>query len=184
MWRNSLPPLQQEILVFLAEKGASTKHEISKALKKAYKNVVFAFNSLKEKQLIEIIGTKKYREQEFELFWLALKGVVEAYSLGASISKLKTYTINYIFPKIKEEQLIHINAFFDFLNALPKTKAKKLLDMVQFDSNGTPKITSVDFNFVSPEEARKLFKILMKYEPYRTALKRTLQNLNDLMKEL
>ena len=170
---DQLPPLQKEIILLLSKEGPLTKHGIAKKLDKSYKNVDFALNSLKIKNLIEPSGTKHYRNQRFNTYWLTLKGVVEAFVNGASIQQLKVLTENVL--KQKSE---HLDVFFDLMASLKRKNARKILGMIDF-SNGRPRLISIDLNIMNEKEARKVLRVVKKYESYRRKVKQALQSVID-----
>jgi len=172
-WNNKLPSLQKQIIILLGNEGPLTKNEVSEKLKKSYKNVIFAFKSLQDKKLLEHVGEKKYRNRKFKLFWLTWQGIIEAYAVGVSAFQLKKNTEEVL--KRKSE---HIDAFFDFLEVLGKKKARKLFGMMDF-SNGKPRLTSINIDIMSEREARKVLRVLKKYEIYRKAIIKALQSVID-----
>jgi len=86
---DSLPSLQKmklqkRIVVLLGENGPKTKNAASITLNSSYKPVLFGFNSLIEKGLIQAIDTKERRGRNFEMFWLTQRGVVLSLIYGAA----------------------------------------------------------------------------------------------------
>ena len=79
-----LPPLQKRIVLFLANNEPQTVNEIAKALKGGYKSFWTAFNSLKEKQLVQPVSVKSYRGREYPRFWVSSTGVLISLFEGVS----------------------------------------------------------------------------------------------------
>jgi len=180
MGERALPPLQSEIIRLLGERGALTKHEAAKELGKAYKNILFSFDSLKEKGLIEVVGEKEYRNQKFETYWLTWKGVLEAYALGISLEKLKLHVFRYIKGEITPEIQSGINAIFDFLRELGPERSRAFINCLDF-SKQPPTIKYLPFDLISGKEAEKIIKILSKYELYKNVLEKMLKEISKIV---
>ena len=90
-----LPPLQNRILLCLAQGGLQTINEVTKNIPRLrlsqvchYKPTWLAFKSLKKKGLINEVGMKHYRGRAYPQFWLTEEGVLTAYSEKASGERL------------------------------------------------------------------------------------------------
>jgi hypothetical protein len=100
-----LPPLQKRLVLFLAKNDPQTVNEVVKSLKGSYKSFWTAFNSLKEKQLVQTVNTKSYRGREYPRFWVSPTGVLLALFEGvSSISLLEKSLV--IYPKDTNLQAI------------------------------------------------------------------------------
>jgi hypothetical protein len=100
-----LPPLQKLLVLFLAKNDPQTVNEVVKSLKGSYKSYWTAFNSLKEKQLIQIVSTKSYRGREYPRFWVSPTGVLLALFEGVSSTILLEKSL-VIYPKDTSLQAI------------------------------------------------------------------------------
>jgi len=177
MAENTLPNLQKQILLQLAQKGPMTKHEIAKTLGKVYKNVDYAIKSLTKKNLITHVGLKEYRNRKFEKFWLAPKGLLEAFRVGAAASDLKKHMYHLGTPYIiTSEDKEAAELLFEFLEAIGRNKVKALYPAIDF-TGPIPKLTGIPLNFASGHEAKKLLRILTKHPTYKMQARKTLQEL-------
>lgn len=102
---NKLPPLQSKVVLCLAQKGKQTKNEINtnipllKLAKRAhYKPTWVAIKSLIKKGLIQEVGTKHRRGQNYPKHWLTEEGIFVALIEGANPETLLSKT-REIFPK-------------------------------------------------------------------------------------
>jgi len=172
--RNKIPPLQKDILILLGENGPMTKNEVAETLKKSYKNILFSFKSLEKKKLIEVSGYKNYRNQKFPQYWLSWMGIIEAYSLGASIENLKA--IEQSLNPQKEA----VDLFFDLLRAFGRTKAPKVLDMIEF-VDGQPRLATVNITIWNKKEARRMLNVIKRYKKVRENVKKSLR---EILQEL
>jgi hypothetical protein len=77
------PPLQERILLCLAERDPQTINETVKAMKGSYKATWLAFDSLEKKKMIAKVSSKSYRGRKYPCFWLAQDGALAALMLGA-----------------------------------------------------------------------------------------------------
>jgi len=173
--------LQKEIIRLLAEKGALTKYETAQTLKKSYKNIIFAFNSLEEKGLIKKTKLlKEYRGRRFETFWLTPKGMVVAYGLGVPKETIQ----KIILDKVGEnpEKKATVEVFFGFLETLGPERVNTLINLVDENSE-LPKLKGIPLNLMSLKEAETLLRICMRHNPYRSMLIELLQKfMNELTK--
>lgn len=167
--KNELPPLQKEIIKLLGEKGALTKHEVAKALKKSYKNVLYTFSRLQKKELIKCIGVKHYKNQDFKIYWLTLKGIIEAYNIGVPIEQLKSFMVKSVKEK---EKIRDVELFFSILEVLGREDSLTLLDMFDM-SNNTPKLKGIPLSLI--EKTDKLLNVIAQHEPYASMIKKMLQ---------
>lgn len=156
-WYN-LPKLQKRILLHLAENGAKTRNSVSQELKSTYKNVLFAFNSLIKKGLIQKIGEKTYRMQDFAEYWLTPRGFMLALINGANPDILKHYAEKYVFKgKTKED--------IDLLIELAKSQVIPLKEVHEVYL-GVKKISDIT---ISEKQTEEFLKILRKYPTYMKA---------------
>ena len=93
-----LPPLQRDMLLYLAKEGSQTKNKIALGVSRSYKPTWTAFNSLKEKKLIKETDVKTWRGREYPQFWLTDNGVLIALAEGANPDRLLELT-KQIYPK-------------------------------------------------------------------------------------
>ena len=133
---NKLPPLQSKVVLCLARKGNQTKNEINtnipllKLAKKAhYKPTWVAIKSLTKKGLIQEVGTKHRRGQNYPKHWLTEEGIFVALIEGANPETLLNKT-RKIFPK-NEALLCYLDIapkfnpkIFEIAYSAVKTKGK------------------------------------------------------------
>ena len=93
-----LPPLQRDILLFLAKEGSQTKNKIASGVSRSYKPTWIAFNSLKGKKLIKETDVKTWRGREYRQFWLTDDGSIIALAEGADPDRLLELT-KQIYPE-------------------------------------------------------------------------------------
>jgi hypothetical protein len=87
-----LPPLQKQILVYLAEKQPQSKYSVSKGMNRHYKSVYDAIDDLAEKKILVEIKKEEYRNQEHSAYWLTPAGVFIALVQGANAKTLLNRT--------------------------------------------------------------------------------------------
>ena len=93
-----LPPLQRDIILYLAKEGSQTKNKIALGVSRSYKPTWTAFKSLKGKKLTKETDVKTYRGREYPQFWLTDNGVLIALAEGANPNRLLELT-RQIYPK-------------------------------------------------------------------------------------
>ena len=179
-WKT-IPSLQKDIILLLAKEGAKTKNEISEALGKTYKNVLFAIKSLQDKGLISEHGIKDYRTQKFKKYWLTWHGVFQAYALGANPTTLKSQYIKHQ-GDLTQEELEGIEAVFSFMQLFGRERVNLFIECVDL-STSPPKIKYLPANLASPEELQKILKTLAKYKPVRERIKASWQEINKIFQE-
>lgn len=104
--RNSFPPLQQRIILHLAENEPQTINETMKGIKSHnYKSTWIAVDVLKKKGLIEDVATKDYRGNTYPCFWLTERGIFLAISKRAKQEILLRTTLE-TYPKNKDLQFL------------------------------------------------------------------------------
>lgn len=95
---HTLPTLQSDILLYLAETGSQTKNEIASGVSRSYKPTWTAFNNLKMKKFIKETDIKTYHGREYPQFWLSDDGTVIALAEGADPDRLLELT-KQIYPE-------------------------------------------------------------------------------------
>ncbi len=88
-----LPPLQKQILLFLAENHPQSKYSVSKGMKGYYKSVYDAIDDLVEKKILVEIKEEEYRNQKHLAYWLTPAGVFIAHVQGANAKTVLNRTI-------------------------------------------------------------------------------------------
>ncbi|MCJ7759995.1 hypothetical protein MUP59_02495, partial [Candidatus Bathyarchaeota archaeon] len=78
-----LPPLQSDIILYLAKEGSQTKNKIALGVSRSYKPTWTALKSLKMKKLTIETDVKTYRGREYSQFWLTDDGAMVALAEGA-----------------------------------------------------------------------------------------------------
>jgi len=152
----NLPALQKRILLHLAHEGAKTRNEVKEAVGSAYKNILFAFNSLLKKGLIKRVGTKIYRQRKFPQFWLTNPGMLIALSNNANPDILKK-NAEKIYGKSEE---------LDFLIDMSKIAPLKQFGELYF---GVRAISDIALN---DNQIDEFLKIIRKYPTYMKAFEK------------
>jgi len=93
-----LPPLQRDILLYLAMEGSQTKNTIAVGVSRSYKPTWTALNSLEAKKLIKETDVKTWRGREYSQFWFTDDGTVIALADGADPDRLLELT-KQIYPE-------------------------------------------------------------------------------------
>ena len=93
-----LPPLQRDIVLYLAEEGCQTKNAIASGVSRSYKPTWTAFNSLQKRKLLKETDSKTYRGRDYPQFWLTDDGAVIALAEGADPDRLLKLT-KQIYPE-------------------------------------------------------------------------------------
>ena len=93
---DTLPSLQKAIVTYMADNEPKTIRQISKGLSKDYSATYTSFKSLEKKKLVSKTTVKRYREQDFDCYWLTDEGMIMALMEGADADKLlaQTKTLN------------------------------------------------------------------------------------------
>jgi biotin operon repressor len=100
---DTLPRLQKRIILSLAQDGPQTRNEIAHSIGSAAKDVYVAFESLKEKGLVEETDKKFYRQQNFDVYWLSDKGLFMAIFSDVDFNLLRL-VIGKVFSGKKERE--------------------------------------------------------------------------------
>lgn len=172
-WYN-LPPLQKRILLHLAHTDPQTRNEVKKHLKKETKNILFSFNSLMKKDLVEEVSKKKWRQREFPQFWLTLDGVLLAIIYGTNLNMLKEH-YETVYGKSEATDLI-----FDLGKTFPG-KLGEIYTMFKTTTKGKMKLKNIPIN---NNEMQKFIKIVFRYPSYRKALKKTIGHAFKIMEKM
>jgi len=98
--KQYLPPLQKQIMLYLAENHPQSKYKVSKGLKGYYKSVYDAIDDLTEKKILVEIKKEEYRNQEHSAYWLTPAGVFIALVQGANAKTVLNRTTE-IYPDNK-----------------------------------------------------------------------------------
>ena len=100
-----LPPLQKQILLYLAENHPQSKYSVSKGMKGYYKSVFDAIDDLTGKKILVEIKEEEYRNQKHSAYWLTPAGVFIALVQGAKAKTVLNRTIE-VYPENKMLQCI------------------------------------------------------------------------------
>jgi Tfp pilus assembly ATPase PilU len=100
-----LPPLQKQILLYLAENHPQSKYSVSKGMKGYYKSVYDAIDDLTGKKILVEIKEEEYRNQKHSAYWLTPAGVFIALVQGANAKKVLNRVIE-VYPDNKELQCL------------------------------------------------------------------------------
>jgi DNA-binding MarR family transcriptional regulator len=180
---DSLPSLQHAIVLHLAKNEPQTINQTAKALSKDYSATHTSFKSLVSKKLIMKTGARRYREQEFECYWLTDEGMIKALIEGANADKLLQQT-KKLYP---EAEIAHC-----FLEIIPlfdpvivrtsysyvKGKGKlEFPEVAQLILSGAAEAMEI-------ETAKKIGTILKKYPEQYSAFKFVVQEMITLLSQL
>jgi Tfp pilus assembly ATPase PilU len=88
-----LPPLQKQILLYLAENQPQSKYSVKKGMKGYYKSIYDAVDDLTEKKILAEIKEEEYRNRKHSVYWLTPAGVLIALVQGASAKAVLNRTI-------------------------------------------------------------------------------------------
>jgi len=88
---DNLPKHQRRIVLCLAKEGPLIITETNKKLKGEYTSTNRAFHKLEKKGLIQRVGIRPYRGQEFPRYWLTFESIIFSILEGANIDKLLSY---------------------------------------------------------------------------------------------
>lgn len=172
---NSLPPLQKRIILCLAEKGAQTINETKENLKPKghYKSTYLAFDSLGRKDLIQKHGVKKYRNQEYDKYWLTVEGLRAAFKNGVNHVLLRQ-NVERLWGEYELTPL-----FFELIHAFGSKNVDKVFDM--FEASEKEGFRIVSLPVMSRRKAVKTLKILKKYPKYAKHVKKSLIEVSELL---
>jgi hypothetical protein len=100
-----LPPLQKQILLYLAEDHPQSKYKVSKGMKGYYKSVYDSIDDLTGKKILVEIKEEDYRNQKHSAYWLTPAGVFIALVQGANAKTVLNRIIE-VYPDNKELQCL------------------------------------------------------------------------------
>jgi hypothetical protein len=183
---DSLPSLQQAIIIYLAKNEPQTINQISKTIDKDYSNTHTAFKSLVKKKLIKETGSKNYRKQEFECYWLTDEGIITALNEGAD-AKILLQTTKKFYPNAEAAHIfLEIVPYFDF----------EIIKMAQTYIQNKENLTFAEVAQVilsgaasgmEVEQAKGIVTILKRYPNHYNALKMIIEvmikQLNSLIED-
>ena len=95
--KQYLPPLQKQILLYLAKNQPKSRYSVSKGMKGYYKSVYNAIDDLLEKKIIVAVKEKEYRNRKHSEYWLTPAGVFIALVEDANPKTLLNKTIE-VYP--------------------------------------------------------------------------------------
>jgi hypothetical protein len=149
---DTLPRLQKQIVLSLAQDGPQTRNEIAHTIGSAPKDVYVAFKSLKTKDLVEETDKKFYRQQRFDIYWISDKGLFMAIFNDVDFNLLKL-RVNEVFQGKKEREARLL------LLELLEITGKQTLKLVYHRLMQQPKVTdetilSLFYQAIMDEEKR------------------------------
>jgi hypothetical protein len=100
-----LPPLQKQILLYLAENHPQSKYSVSKGMNGYYKSVYDAVDDLTGKKILVEIKEEEYRNQKHSAYWLTPAGVFVALVQGVNAKTVLNRTTE-VYPDNKMLQCI------------------------------------------------------------------------------
>ncbi len=176
----SLGPLQQQILLHLATKGAKNTNETAKEISAHYRSAHAAFHSLEEKEMITRVGKVSCRGQDYDVFWLTERGLLEALLNGAD-SNLVLKAIKRTFPKHEDAFL-----FARVASRLPKKVLRIVLSLYPSLSSqvGIQEVLKLVFmTDLSLDDLKILYDIL-KESSFKEITDETIRKAGDKLQEL
>jgi hypothetical protein len=179
---KTLPSLQKAIVLHLAKTGPQTINETVGKIEHSYKPSWIAFNALEEKGIVRKGKAKKYRGNEYPLYWLTEEGVITALLEGASPTDLLVKT-REVYPNNQMLQYglemapqLNRDIFRIFLSAL---KSKGKLDPADL---GAILFTQMETD-VTPDKLFKALDTMKKYpKEYQRFKKQVVQMKENLTK--
>jgi hypothetical protein len=180
---NTLPPLQREIVLYLAKNGPQTINKTSEEIEHGYKPTWTSFNSLIKKGIVIKGKIWEYRGNKYPKYWLTEIGVFTALIEGASpshlLAKTKEAYPNNQMLQYGLEMAPHLNLdiFRILLTALESKGKLEPADL------GTMFFTQMDTD-VTLEKLRKTMETMKKYpkeyKHFKQQISRMQENLSKL----
>lgn len=162
-----LPPLQKQILLYLAENHPQSRYSVSKGMKGYYKSVYDAIDDLLRKKIIVEIKEEEYRNRKHSGYWLTPAGVFIALVQGANTKTLLNRSIEVYPDDMKLQGMVELTTILGtdmhkigYQAILKKSKLEKD-DISQMMGTQLLKETSLN-------EIKEIIEIMKKYpEQYR-----------------
>ncbi len=112
-----IPPLQEKIILHLANKGPDTMYSTAKQVSADYKNVHTNFETMLNRNWIKKVGLKE--GTKYELYWLDTDGFSLAIGSGFNVDLLKATLIDEGISDFR------VDFILDFVPRLSKSKIMK-----------------------------------------------------------
>ena len=177
------PPLQERILLCLAERNPQTINEAVKAMKGSYKSTWLAFNSLENRKMIAKVSSKQYRGREYSCFWLTPDGSLAALLAGAHAPTMLEKSLR-IYPEDSSLQFL--------LEAIP-VLGTGFLSIALGASLSKGKIEDSDIALIyasqvqtglSSDQKKEFARIPRKYPSQRKRVKEAITSVRKKLDEL
>jgi len=170
----NLGPVEKRIILAFAHTEPQTINATKETIEGHYKSVNNAFHSLLKKELIKAVDKKKYRNQEYDIFWLTLEGALLAMLHRANSDIMKEY-YEKVYGKSEDTDLI-----FDLVKAFPE-KMREIYTMFKTTTEGKMKLKNMP---ISNNEMQKFIKIVFKYPSYRKTMKKTIGHAFKILEKM
>jgi hypothetical protein len=177
-----LPPLQKQILLYLAERQPQSKYKISKGLKGYYKSVYDAIDELAKKKLLAEINEEEYRNQTHSVYWLTSTGTFIALVQRVNSKTLLNRT-NEIIPDDKMLQyLIELSAILG--TEMYKVGYQAILKNGRLEKSDISQMMTVQLvKEMSFEQLKQIIEITKKYPEQYGNLKAQIDEMIEKMKK-
>jgi len=181
--RNSFPPLQKRIILYLAQSEPQTINETKKGIRGHYKSSWIAFNALGQKGLVKKTDVKIYRNREYPRFWLTQGGIFVALVEGANAGNLLQRTVK-VYPDEKTLQcclelspLLGLEGFKIGLSAIQEKGKLDYSDMMKI-------LLAHAQKDMSTQQFKGIIEILKKYPKEYKGTKKRISQTSKLLGEL
>lgn len=131
-----MPSLQKDIVKCLACSEPLTINKVREKIRKHYAATHRAFQSLKKKQIIKEVSTKKWQGRKYKTYWLTEKGILAALIVGTSPKTMSTYA-SQVYPEnnilkftLEAAQYVNPNIFRIPYASIDKKKALDISDVI------------------------------------------------------
>jgi hypothetical protein len=177
-----LPPLQRQIVLYLAENPPQIKFRISKGIKGYDKSVRKAINHLLKKKIIVETNKRKYINDDSSDYWLTPAGVFVALVHGANAKTVFNRTVE-VYPDnqmlqcfIELTTIIRTDIYQVGYQAILKKGKLEKTDVSQMLGTGLLKDLSL-------EEVLEAFALMKKYPEQFDGFKEQMSEIIEKMKK-
>jgi len=180
---HNLPPLQRRIILHLAKTRPQTINKIAINISRGYKSTWRAFNSLKDKRIVEKTDVKHYHGIDYPQFWLTERGVIEALIEEVSSDVLlentkEIYPKNYILQCLLEiAQKLSLDMIMIGQSAIRSTGKIGVIDLAKMLFYGV----QTDFTI---ETYSEILEILKKYPDIYELMKEQIERMSNILDKL
>jgi hypothetical protein len=180
--KNDLSPLEEQILSYLATAGPKNMNETAKEISAQYEPVYTAFYSLEKREMIMPVGKVSYRGRDYDTFWLAEKGLLEALLNGANSNVVLEVT-KRTFPKYDD-----ISLFAQVACRLPERALRIISSLYPSVSLqvGIEEVLKLVFmaSELNVDELKTLYYIVSESPRHKKIADETIKKASDTFEEL